>query len=205
MKLTLRWKVLGALIACSASFSSHAATAWSEGVDGDFSNDGLAPTAVTFALGHNEIIGTTGDAGQGIDRDYFTFTVPVGMVLTALVLEPDTSVSGSSSFIGLQRGPQLTVTPTGGGVQNLIGLLHYDASMAGADLFPSMLIAPTTAPLGSGAYSVWVQELGGTVPYALDFQIAASPVPVPAAAILLFSGVLGLGAMPRRRGSATAA
>jgi hypothetical protein len=202
MKLTLRLKVMSALIACGAGFSAQAATAWNESLNGDFSNNGLAPTQVVLAAGADNVVsGTTGDAGQGVDRDYFTFTVPEGTVLTSLILLPNTFVSGSSSFLGLQAGPQMTVTPTGGGVQNLIGSIHYDGTMANADLLPLMFLAP----LQSGTYSAWIQELGGVVDYSLNFNVWAAPVPVPAAAVLLVSGVLGLGAMRRRRSAATAA
>ncbi len=167
---------------------------YDESINGDLSGSGLTPTALLFGAGSNQVLGSTGDPGTGIDRDYFTFFIPDGMVLTGITLLSNTFVSGSSSFLGLQRGPQVTVTPTGGGAQNLIGILHYENGMIGSNVMPAMGLG---GPLGTGAYSVWVQELGGVVDYGFDFQVA--PVPVPGAALLLVSGMAGLAALRRRR------
>jgi hypothetical protein len=171
---------------------------WNESVNGDLSNNGLAPTQLTFASGTNTVIGTVGDAGTGtgIDRDYFSFVVPTGTVLTSIVLRNETSVSGSASFLGLEQGPQMTVTPSGGNIQDFLGYLHYDASLVGTDLLPTITSA---GKLSSGTYTVWVQETGGQVPYGFDFNV--TPVPLPGAALLLFGGLLGLGTLrgSRRR------
>jgi hypothetical protein len=47
---------------------------------------GLTPALVSVALASNELFGATGkDAASGvINRDYFAFTVPVGMELSGL-------------------------------------------------------------------------------------------------------------------------
>lgn len=192
-----RSRKLGLIAGLSLGAVSATASAdmiYNESIDGDLSGNGLAPTSLLFGAGSNQVLGTTGDPGTGIDRDYFTFFVPEGMTLSGITLLPNTFVSGSSSFMGMQAGPQLTVTPTGGGAQDLIGILHYENSMIGTDILPTMGI---TGGLGSGAYSVWVQELGGVVDYGFDFHVA--PVPVPGAALLLVSGLAGLAAMRRRR------
>src|SRR5262249_51115188 len=152
----------------------QADTIYDEAVNGDFSNDGLAPSALTIGAGHNIVNGTTGNPGTGIDRDYFTFTVPISMQLTSLRLLQTTTVSGSVSFFGLQAGPQLTVTPTGGGVENLLGFAHYGQDMIGTDLLPSLVFG-IVGGLPAGTYSAWVQETGGPVSYGFDFQVA--PVP----------------------------
>jgi hypothetical protein len=178
-----------AACACAALVPAWAGTGWDESVSGDLSNNGLAPTPVAVALGSNVVTGFTGDAGAGIDRDYFSFTVPEGLTLTALTLLPVTSVSGGASFIAIQAGPQLTVTPTGGGVENLLGFAHYGTDLIGLDLLPVMAVKFTGA-LPSGTYSVWVQELGGTVPYGFDFVISSVPELPPAA--LLAAGLGGL-------------
>jgi hypothetical protein len=137
------------------------------------SGSGLSPTVLATALGSNVVLGSTGDSGQGVDRDYFTFTVPSGTALTSIKLLGNTSVSGGSSFIAIQSGPQLTVTPSGQGVQQLLGYTHYGNDLIGTDLLPAMVIQFTGA-LPSGTYSVWVQETGGPAAYGLDLVI--SPV-----------------------------
>jgi len=178
--------------------TARAATAWDEATKGDLSNDGLSPTAVVVGLGSNRVLGTTGNSGQGIDRDYFKLTVPTGMALTSIQLLSNTAVSGGVSFIGMQAGPQLTVTPSGGGSENLIAWGHYGNDLIGTDLLP--LIELTAAhPLPSGVYSVWVQDTGGPASYGFDFVLsavatAATPAPaLPPWAALLLAGSLALG------------
>jgi len=185
------WMSTATLLAAAAT--AQAGTVWDEPQNADFSNDGLAPTAVQVVVGHNMVFGTTGGLpGGGVDRDYFRFTVPDGAVLSQLMLLPGTGVSGSSSFIGLQAGPQLTVTPSGGGIEAFYGFGHYDTSDVGTpDFLDRLVISPNTAPLPAGTYSVWVQELGGTVPYRMDFVITS--VPEPATGLSLGLGLLGLG------------
>jgi len=170
--------------------ATNASAAWNESIQGDFSGNGLAPTNVTMTVGSNLVNGTTGNAGQGVDRDYFTFTVPAGAVLSAIRLLPSTYVSGSSSFMAMQAGPQLTVTPSGGGIENLLGFSHYSNDQIDTDILPIFNAAGQLPP---GTYSVWLQETGGTVEYGLDFQLTSTAppdgdVPLPPWAL----GALGL-------------
>lgn len=181
------WISIALLVAAA---TAHAGTAWDEAVNGDLANDGLSPTQVAFAPGHNAVLGTTGNPGSGVDRDYFSFTIPAGHVLSELWLLPNTLVSGGSSFFGIQAGPQLTVTPTGGGIEAFYGFGHYDNSMVGTDILVEM-VGPAKAPIPAGTYAVWVQETGGPATYGLDFVI--TPVPEPATALSLILGLLGLG------------
>ena len=174
--------------------SAQAVTVWDEAVNGDFSNDGLATTPVPVQLAANRIVGMTGDGGQGIDRDYFRFTVPVGAELKAIKLLDNTQVSGGASFIAIQAGPQITVTPTGNGVENLLGFAHYGNDQIGTDILPAMAVKFTGA-LPAGTYSVWVQDTGGPASYGFEFVIAAVPEPAPA--LLLAAGVAVL--VVRRR------
>lgn len=186
---------LAMLMACCCVTSAYAA--WDETIDGDLSNNGLAPSAITVNAGSNVIVGSVGNAGAGIDRDYFRITVPNGSSLTSIKLLSNTSVSGSASFIAVQAGPQVTVTTGGGGVEHLLGFAHYGNDLIGTDLLPSLVFSNFSGSLPSGTYSVWVQETGGTVAYGLDFVITPSDsladAPLPLwAELLLAMALLGV-------------
>lgn len=174
----------------AAAAQAQATTVWDEASQGDLSGNGLAPTTVLMAPGHNAVLGTMSNAGNGIDRDYFSFTVPAGHVLAELWLLPVTGVSGSASFFGIQAGPQLTVSPSGAGIEAFYGFNHYDYGMVGTDILAAMVGAGKT-PIPAGTWSVWLQETGGEVSYGLDFVIT-SAVPEPTTALSLGLGLLGL-------------
>jgi len=196
-----------ATLACMGSITAHAATAWNETSNGDFSNNGLAPTAIALTTGSNHVIGTTGNSGAGVDRDYFTFTVPAGRVLTAIVLLNNTYVSGGASFVGLQAGPQLTVSPSGAGAEQLIGFMHYSGDLIGSDVLP-LITSKFPHGLSQGAYSVWVQETGGPVEYGFDFVLSPLPaadVPtLPEWAMILLGALLFMSLWHRDRQSSRA-
>src|SRR5262249_11662560 len=103
----LRIALMTAALAALAVSGARAGTIWDESVNGDFSGDGLTPTSLTATIGHNTVLGTTGNGGQGVDQDYFRFTVPTGALLTGIFLLDNTFVSGGSSFAGMEAGPQV--------------------------------------------------------------------------------------------------
>src|SRR5271156_4542467 len=107
--------------------AAHGDTIYNESVSGDLSNNGLAPTLLTVSLGLNDLFGTTGKTGTVVDRDYFTFTVPQGMYLTAITVLPGTETLGPNgdSFLGIESGPQVTVLPNATTAAGLLGWFHY--------------------------------------------------------------------------------
>ncbi len=164
------FEVLMGVLALCGGLAAHAGTAWDEAGGVDLSNNGLNPTPLVVSVGSNTVLGTVGNSGQGIDRDYFRFTVPAGAVLQSIRVLGNTSVSGGASFIAIQAGPQLTVSPSGAGVEQLLGFTHYGNDQIGNDILQDMAISFSGA-LPAGTYSVWVQETGGPASYGLDFMI----------------------------------
>lgn len=185
-----------ALLPALAALPAHALTVWDETVSGDLSSVALDPTPLAVSVGENKVAGTVGNAGSGVDRDYFSFVVPTGSVLSALTLL-DASVSGSSSFIAIQAGPQVTVSPTGAGAEALLGYAHYGNDLVGQNLLDSILLGGATAPLSAGTYSIWVQETGGPASYVLDLHITA--VPEPGTWVTMLAGLAALAGLRKRR------
>jgi hypothetical protein len=149
---------------CAALFSAGAmAAGYNEDKKGDLSNDGLVPTKIKLVLGDNVIFGHFGKANNVVDRDYFTFKIPTGQQLSAIMLEKQTQVGGNLSFIGVQKGKQVTVDPNGGSAEGLLGWAHFGTADEGTDLLPAICQGAgakgCTPPLGPGSYSFWVQEL----------------------------------------------
>jgi len=181
------------LVALAAAAPAWAATVFNEATVGDFSTDGLHPTSLDFQPGSNQIFGTTGRPTTVIDRDYITFTVPVGFVWSAVIELPGTQSGGSLSFFGVQAGPQVTVDPNGFSAAGLLGWTHYDPSLVNTNLLPAIGTGGLgsdgfTPPLPAGTYSLWIQDFNsGTVSYGFDIQIT---VPEPGSAAL---GVAALG------------
>jgi hypothetical protein len=175
-------------LSCGAAAPSFAATVWSEQVDGDLASDGLAPTPLSFATGGNTVIGSMG----GGDIDYFRFTVPSGALLSAVIVNTGTAVSGAQSFFAIQAGPQVTVTPTGGGTGpgSLLAFDHYDGTDVGTNLLARLL--PGSPGLAAGTYAVWLNETGSSAAYNFDFVLTAVPEPATAGLLLLGLGVLTL-------------
>ena len=165
------------LILAASLFSAGAmAAGYSEKRSGDLSNSGLAPTPVKLKLGSNVISGKYGVKDGVTDRDYFTVKVPLGQQLSAIRLEPETQVGINVSFIGVQKGKQVTVAPVGGSPEDLLGWTHYGTADEGTDILPAIGQGAGAKgfvpPLGPGTYSFWVQETATcNCQYRFTFQV----------------------------------
>ncbi len=172
-----RFKVLPLLLITlllTISAVVFADTEYDEAVDGDLSDDRLAPTLLAFTEGSNTLTATT----VGGDRDYFTIQIPAGLQLDALFLDAFVS-DDDLSFIAMQGGTPFTEPPTGTDVANLLGYGHFGTGndQVGTDILDDLAAGPGAigfvAPLPAGDYSFWVQELSAVpVTYKLNFQVS---------------------------------
>ncbi|HEY4308855.1 MAG TPA: PEP-CTERM sorting domain-containing protein [Pirellulales bacterium] len=175
---SIRLATCGLILLATAPLT--AATVWNETSDGDISNNRLTPTAVTLGVGGNDVIGSV--VGSPSDIDYLTINVPAGDKLSQIVLESFTSTD-QKGFIGILHGSTFTEPAVGTNVANLLGYTHFGpgAGNVGLDILPSMGTGPGaqgfTAPLATGNYTLWIQQLGALTSY--DFNFVVSPVPEP--------------------------
>lgn len=171
---------LGLLLALATP--ANTAIIHDESVDGDLSTDPSNPTPLVFALGGNTILGTVSNPGTP-DRDYLTFTIPAGQVLTALnllALTPD-----NLAFTAFNSGPTSFV-PSGSTSGSFLAGIHIGAAEVGSNLMPLFVTNSVTTnslptpSLGPGTYSFIIQQTSNVVqPYTLEFvletQTAAHP------------------------------
>jgi hypothetical protein len=195
------------LLVCAFLYgtAAHGDTLYNESVSGDLSNSGLTPTLLTVALGLNDLFGTTGKSTDNIiDRDYFAFTVPQGQYLTAITVLPGTQTLGplGDSFLGIESGPEVTVSTAATDATGLLGWFHYGGGDIGVNILPLMGTSGLgstgfTGPLPAGTYSFWEQEGNvGTVNYGLEFTVAT---PEPASWTMLLTGLTALVGKTARR------
>jgi len=168
------------LLLIALALPSSAAVVHDEGVSGDLSTNPAAPTALGFAVGGNTIIGTTGYV-TAIDRDYITFTIAPGQLLTALnvlVFTPN-----NIAFAAFNAGATSYV-PSIATAGNFLAGIHMDATDQGTDALPRFVSTSVTtnslpAPqLGPGTYCFLIQQTNAVVTsYSLEFVIEQT-VPV---------------------------
>ena len=171
---------------------------YDEAVDGDLSDDWLAPTQfVAFGAGQSIATMDVVDSNETFgDRDYFTITIPDGFQLDSIdLLALDAGGGDDVAFVGIQEGAQVTVDPNFPNPAPLLGWILTQQSNVGNDILAPMIGGDNT-PLGAGQYSFWVQQTGQDVT-TLSFGFNVSVIPAPAPVGL--AGLAMLGAMRRRR------
>ena len=188
--------LLAAMLSVLVTSVAHATTF--NDVASDLSNSFAAPSVLNLSAGSNLITGRTGTQA-GIDRDYFTITVPAGFRLSAINLVA-TDVP-SLSFLGVENGTAFsnpaTTTPA-----QLLGYVHFGQSLVGTNILDDIGLGAGaqgfSGPLNAGTYSFWLQENSTpVVNYQIDLTLspaAAAPAPALPGAIgaLILAGVLGV-------------
>jgi hypothetical protein len=174
---------------------AHAATVYDESINSDFTGNRALPTFVTFQFGPNDIFGETGSTSGVVDRDYFTFVIPSGYNLSAIIVLKTSLTAGGAAFFGLQSGPEVTVDPAAPNAALLLGYRHLAPIDINTDILPTMAVSPGAAgfvpPLPAGQYSGWLQDsnVAPTV-YGLRFYVTA--VPEPGTIMLTLTGLAPL-------------
>lgn len=170
---------------------------YNEFLQGDLSDNRLAPTAFVLGPGQSTLFGVMeGEYPDNtFDRDYFSVTVPAGYVLSGLLLEAYVS-DDFAAFIGIQPGPIFPNDPDTVLPGDLLGWALFGPQTVGQDLLTNMGQNGQgfDLPLPAGTYTFWAQQIGPYTEWVATFQV---DVPSPGAATVLGLGVLG--ALRRRR------
>jgi len=173
--------------------SSHAALIWDESINGDLSNNELAPTDLpALNPGSNRLVGSIGTWWSSDPGDVFRFTVPSGYRLSEFVLESyDDGTYYDYLPVSLHRGASVSdpyvefilLTDWGSGTD----LLQFDS-------------APGPQPAGVYTVDISSIEQGTGVDerslYSIDMKMEAIPAP---GAFLLAGLGTGLFSYIRRR------
>lgn len=163
---------------------------------GDFGDTGATPTDVgVFENGSNVVTAQQvgdDDGPLGRDRDYFTFEVPEGQVLTQIQLNgyDNETVDDVQGFMAIQAGTVVTTDPvTGAGLGDLLGALVFGEGVLNNNLLQMMAeggvvqagfeLPGFDLPLEAGSYTVWLNQ-GADLPttVTLDFVIEDRPADV---------------------------
>ncbi len=143
---------------------------------GDLSGNHLAPTPLTLDVGVNRIGGTMGRdlPSDPVDRDIFTFTLAPGQMLTSinvLVFTPT-----NQSFFAIAPGTMIDVNDPAGHLSNTL-VKETGEILDDLDLSAFSGGTGLDAPLGSGTYTIWFQELSSIVTYDIAYTVQAVPEP----------------------------
>lgn len=174
---------------------AHASIFWTEGTDGDLSNDRTAPNTFTLSSGANSLIGNVGGSES---QDFLTLTINSGFNLSSIVLSSYSSTDGQG-FLGVQ--PTSIFDANLFDTSKYLGYTHFGTSAQNGSLPPADLVGQNllplmgdnvnisqgaqgfTPPLGPGTYAFVVQQLGASTAYQFDFGV--TPVPEPSSQVVV--------------------
>ena len=162
------------------SLMTLAASTWAanhdESTDGDLSGDQFMPTDLAIDAGDNVITAST--TAQPTDRDFVTLQVPEGLEISAIVLSQYRLVdqpSDGGSLVALEAGEQITDLDSSDALRGFAIAGVNPGTEPGDDLLDDL----GGAPLGSGAWTLWIQNTGSVTEYQLTVQANAAPVVPP--------------------------
>ncbi|GBE90491.1 PEP-CTERM sorting domain-containing protein [Nostoc cycadae] len=202
---------LGAILVFAPN-AYAASFVYNEAVNGELSGDSLNPTAVNLLDGSNQITGST-TGNPNLDRDFFTFTIPVGYELSRINLANYVGLDGVGSnqgFLAVQTGSSIAPTTITTNTPSLLGAALIGAApgrQIGDNVLDDLGVAASiqgatfvgfpNGKLGAGTYTFWIQEtVQGIQNYNLDFVVTKVPEP---STILGIGAVMGLGSLIKRK------
>jgi len=184
LRLLLRSTVLAGAIAVPCS----GATFYNDISSDDWQN----PIEFELSSGSNPL--SLSLLGSGFCPEFITLVVPADLRLTALNLVNFESQPGNESFLGLQVGQTLRISPAlfesppaGTDLTDLqIGDLRLNSGSVGrADLLEDLTMESSlggVSSLGPGEYALWFNETGLGAQF--DVEFIASPIPEPSSTSL---------------------
>lgn len=197
--------LLALFAALTLPLSMAKALNWDETSDGDLSDDGNAPTFISFTSGSNLISGTMGSLGGTgpLDADIWQFSIDPGYYLTGIsLLGYSAPTSGNWSFMAMDDTTSINMFDPSQHLSNGLWTEELDGFgdtytdlMAILDAGPEFGGDGFDGPLGPGNYTFWIQEGSEQIQYLINFEV--TPVPEPGSALLL--GLAGLLVLRRRR------
>ncbi len=165
------------------------------------STDWQTPFRRDISIGANTIQGDL--LGEGFCPIYQTLIVPNGLQISSIDLIRYESTAGNESFLGLQTGGTLRLSPAlfesppaGTAREDLtIGDLRISSAAIGRDNLLQDLTAESSLgasdSLGPGEYALWFNETSRDAA-RFEIQFNATPIPEPSAAILTALASLSL-------------
>jgi hypothetical protein len=185
------------------------AATYNESVNGDLSANAASPTVWVLEAGDNSLIGAGGTGTSTTDYDLISFVVPAGHQLDSITVDSYTNSGSYQSFLGIQAGSTWTTGfgenggPTGIHGDQLLGYVLFSPDYVGADFLPELGTNGQAfggpgfvPPLGSGSYTILLQDTGSQFTYSFTFGVSA--VPEPATIGLAAVGLFGIWSQRRR-------
>jgi len=174
------------MLAMMIASTANASVIYDENIDGDASGTIGITNLGTIGVGSSSIFGST---PGGNDDDWFNFSILAGTTLDSIVL---TSFTGNGGNLGWsQDGISIT--------SNFQG--PFNSSQVGLDLLENGPLSAFGPFLLAGTYAIKFGTGTNVNSYGIDFNVSGVPstVPVPAAAWLFGSALIGFFGFSRRK------